>query len=359
MNNNKRIGNKLMVSATTKSLAINTAKEINDAATTGMGTTSISKIMDPNLRALMTSIENRIVDKSSRKINISKLDKILVIEESFEEELLKMPEIQAAANMKESLRFTYVRTILSRFGRATKKDVWNILSKLGVSAVDPGVNDTEVLKELASSDADYVSKLISMYLIERETREGKLAGGKPSILIDSACKNLNKIFAKKGIDAVAIAKPLKKDYVSRGLTKPYKGKKAVDVLIVHTDKKTGKTVGINLEYFGWTGISYEKNIVTKGKEIADNMEHQYGVFSPTYADNEAAMERLASDLYDKYGSTESSEVERRAYRWVLANDKYVAPTAADALYEGFYGILDELGLAKKVMPASKVTLFKR
>lgn len=361
MNNSKVIGNKVYVSKDMRKKAIDIASEINDSAKTGSGTTEISKIVDPVLRELMESLKKRILIKATKKIDVAKLSKILIEEEKFEDELLKMPEIQATANLKEHLRFTYIRTILSRYGRPTKAQIWSILGKLGLSATDPGVNDTEELKELADSDSDFVKKLISMYLIEKEVKEGKLSGGRPSVLINSACKNINNVFIKKGINAVAIPKPLKKDYTSRGLTKPYKGKKAADVLIAYTDK-TGKTVGISMEYFGWTGVSYERGVVGKMKEIADDFGHQYGVFAPNYADNEEALKRYTKDLFEREGdyfNEKASAIEKRAYLWVLSNDKYVGVSDADAIYNGFYGILNELGLARKVMPASKIKLFNR
>lgn len=310
-------------------------------------------------KEILKSVETRILVKSTGKIDISKLQKILVVEESFEEELVKMPEIQAAANMPESVRFTYLSEKLGKFfGRATIPEVENVLSKMKLSSSGPVVYDNDNLRAIAKDKDEYISLLETSRNIEREVNMGVLMGGRPTVLMDTACKKLNKQFNKKGIDAIAIPKPKKSDYISRGLSKPYKGNEAADVLIVYTNKK-GVTTTINMEYFGWTGESYEKGIVTKAEETAEKLEHLHAVIAPNYADNEAALGKFTSELYNKYGSKEVSALEGLANHWVLANDKYVGVTPADALYEMFYAVLDELGLAKKVMPASKVALFKR
>lgn len=360
LNNVKLIGNKVYVPSNMKKEALRLAKEINNAASTGSGTTSISKIADPNMGALMGGLEKRIVIKATSKIDEKKLERILVAEKSFSEEVLSLPEIQKVANIKPSLRFTYIDMILrKKFGRPTKAQIWSILKEFKLSATDPGADNVEEIKALSKDDADFLANFTMFYLTDREGREGKNKGGKPTVLIDSTCKTLNKNSKNKGIDVEFIANPLDKDYESRGLIKPYKGKKAADFLISYTDK-TGEKIGISGEYFGWTGATYERNIVQKGKEIANNMGHQYAIFGPNHADNEAASKKYSGDIFEREGMDERmSNLEKKTYIWVLTNDKYVGKTEEDAIYNGFYGILKELGIAKKIMPASKTELFSR
>lgn len=352
----KFIGNSVFVSKEMKEKVIAISEEINSFSNTG--TTSIETIVDKDLRNFMKSISNRILIKSKKKIDMDKLKKLLKEESSFTSEICATPEIQATANLKQSLRFTYIKSILSRYGRPTKKDIKNILTSLNLEYTDPGADDISELKEI-SEIFDNENLINEMYKAANEVREGKNAGGKPTVLLDSAATNLSKIALKKKVNVAFIAKPKKRDYKVNGISKPYKGQKAADLLIV-VSKKDGTKTGLSLEYYGWSGVSYERNMLEKNIDVAENFGHQYGIISPIHADNDAAARRFTNDIFDReFVKTEKSEIEAAAYRWVLNNDKYTGISTEDAIYNGIYGVLNEVGLARKLMPSSKLKLFRR
>lgn len=356
MKNYKKIGNKVLVSEASRTAAINMAKEINSSAVTGKGTSSIDNILDKSLRDLMKDLSNRIVDKSSGIIRVDKLSDILKVEESFADEVIKTPEMSLTANLKPSLRYTYVKSLLSKYGRPTINDVKNILSQMNLEGKNPGSDDTKELAEISTITGK--DEIYAAYVSEREVRIGKNAGGKPSVLINTACDNLNKVFTKKHIDAEVIAKPKKRDYTKRGLNKPYKGLKAADMLLVISDGSSKKCY--SLEYYGWSGVSYERNMLQKNIEVAEDFGHQYGIFSPNHADNPVAANTYANEIFDReFVEEENSVIEAAAYRWVMTNDKYTGISTEDAIYNGIYGILEEAGIARKTMPASKLKLFAR
>lgn len=362
MNTNKKIGNKLMVSKELAERILSKAIEINSAATTGVGTSSISKVEEKDVRNVLELLSKRIVDKSSRLINIKKLEKILNIEKSLYEEVAEDPKFQAIKNMPERLRFTAVKILFGlSYGRATKDEIWSIISALETSAVDPGFDDKKEIREVLTILGSYnCETLENLYNVEKEKNEGPNMGGHPTVYIDTACNKLVKIASKKGINLEVIANPTVSDYDTRGLARPYgNSRETTDALFILTDKK-GKKSSISMEYFGWSGLSYEKGIVSKNIALADEFGHLYGVISPDKADNEAAMKRYMGDLFEReFEGTELMNLEKAAYRWVMTNDKYTGVSRADAIYNGLYACLEELGIAHRVMPASKEELFKR
>lgn len=359
MNRNSLLGTRKMVSKALSEEVLKAAKEINNAAKTGDGATSISALPKSEARTFLESISSRIIDKSTRFINIKKLEKIMLIEKSFEKELTENPLIKEAQSLAPELRYSYTRLALSTLGRPTVKLVENTLKNLNLEYEVPTASQNiAISKVLASKFGFSKEDIVSvMEKIELDARIGKDRGGKPTMEIKHLAENLNEEAARRGIPLRIFPTPTADIYKSLSLESFYDDKCASDALIYYVDKK-GKATAVSMEFFGWKGTDYEKNMVHKAIQRANKGGHLVSAYAPLYGKNSKDLVEKLERIFSENMPSNISSLETRTYAWVLQNDNSCGSTDEDSIYRCFYNILNSIKLTK-LMPVSKFEALSR
>ena len=347
-------GTKFLVDKDIYKETFDTANSINNAAKTGEGISSVKYITNPYVKYILEKLEVKAGNKKTGEFNISKLKNHIFREVSFFEEVSETEEIQALPGIPEEFRFTYLKYVLNSYGKgaATNGYVKNLGNFLTV-------NVPKIQKAEENSNRFALAKYLgidSEKFLEQMSKDTYECA--PTIFIRNACNYINKRAKKLGLDVTAIANPTKKDWKRFGLKSPYT-RGASDILIVFNDGKDIKH--IHIEYFGWSGDSYNKRILEKASNIADEFEHQYAILSPNKAKTKEEADRYMDKVYEDFNRAilpNSSTGEQKQVKWVALNDKFFGETDVDAIYNGFYGCLSHLGLAHRLMPISKTELFK-